>query len=267
MLALARVPQSPTTRPAAMADNAVNHERESDAVTDASIGSSPRAGGRITRSGWAVAALFCSMAIFCPVLTLLGPMLGLRALVQISTHPNRFGKGMAWTAVVLGLAATSAWISLAIWWNFNARPLMLHGPREAIHAGYAKDWQGFRQSLSADAAAASDEEIKQFFAQLESRYGPFIDSAQTPDAKSIISPDGGRAVTISYLLRFDRDSVEGLMELQFFREGLTPRIGYIHLRDGASGDLVFPASATDRAMKAMMRLATTQPTTAPVTQP
>jgi len=230
---------------------------------------------RRSRSGWAIAALFCSMAVFCPMLTLLGPMLGLRALVQMSTHPHRFGKGMAWAAVVIGLAATSAWISFAIWWNINSRPLMVHGPREQLHAGYDKDWQGFRRLLSAEASAAGDDEIKQFFATLEERYGLFLDSAQTPDVPSITSPDEPRSVTISYLLRFEGDSVEGLTELQFFRGGVTPRVGYIHIRDGVRGDLVFPASATDRATRAVIRLtapqattqATTQPATAPATQP
>jgi len=222
---------------------------------------------RVTRSGWAIAALFCSMAVFCPVLTLLGPMLGLRALVQISTHPRKIGKGMAWTAVVIGLAATSAWISFGVWWGVNARPLMLHGPREELHAGYAQDWLRFRHALFSDAAAASDDEIKRFFASLEARYGQFIDSAQTPDAKSTMLPDDKRAVTISYLFRFERDSVEGLVELRFFSGGLTPTIGFIHIRDGAQGDLVFPASAAQRASDAATRLATTQPASIPTTFP
>ena len=114
---------------------------------------------------------------------------------------------------------------------------------------------------------ADHDEIKRFFASLEARYGQFIDSAQTPDAKSTMLPDDKRAVTISYLFRFERDSVEGLVELRFFSGGLTPTIGFIHIRDGAQGDLVFPASAAQRASDAATRLATTQPASIPTTFP
>ncbi len=56
------------------------------------------------RSGLAVASLVCSLIFFCPLTTLLGPLLGLIALATMGGDPPKRGKGMAATGIVLGTA-------------------------------------------------------------------------------------------------------------------------------------------------------------------
>jgi hypothetical protein len=87
-------------------------------------------------SGWAIAGLFFSAALCCPLMTLIGPLLGLRALIQIRADPQRIaGVGLARAAIVLGLLATVAQAGSLWWWQNHARSRMLQGPATEIRAG------------------------------------------------------------------------------------------------------------------------------------
>src|SRR5262245_6738451 len=103
-------------------------------------------------SGWALAALASSLGILCPVLTLAGVLMGMRALVEIKAHPTRRGRGMALAGFWLGLVATLAWIVFIIWWNANVRYLLKRGPEEALRAAYAGDFTVFREQFTGSGA-------------------------------------------------------------------------------------------------------------------
>ena len=61
--------------------------------------------------------LLCSLALVCPLLTIIGPMLALRALVEIRVNPGVTGRGLAIAALWIGIPATLFWIGFAIWWS------------------------------------------------------------------------------------------------------------------------------------------------------
>ena len=98
-------------------------------------------------SGWAIAAFLCSLAVFCPPLTILSPLLAVRALYHIKTAPGRKGRGQAILALVLGGLTTLGWSWGAWWWNGNIRWPMIQGPVESMRAGLSGDLEGFKSGF------------------------------------------------------------------------------------------------------------------------
>ena len=62
-------------------------------------------------SAMAVWSLVCSLIFCCPVTTVLGVLLGVGAVATIGSNPNKKGKGMAFTGILLGLvfSAVQVW--------------------------------------------------------------------------------------------------------------------------------------------------------------
>jgi hypothetical protein len=184
-------------------------------------------------SGWAIAALGTSLALFCPLLTLIGPLLAIRALVEIRAHPTRGGRILAITAIWIGVAATIGWIALIIWWNANVRGALLRGPEDALLAGYAGDISGFRTAFIGDGATASDEHVRAFISTLREHHGSFQSATQDqmvmPPAQS-----GGRSVVIPYVLTFDSGTVRAEAGVRLFAEWLRPKLESITVKDEQS---------------------------------
>lgn len=210
-----------------MADAA---SRESEQVNDL-----PRAGV----SRWAMVALGTSMAFFCPLLTLLGPLLAVRALVEIRANPLKTGRGMAIAALWLGALGCVGWIVLMFWWNANVRAALIHGPQAALQVGMAGDLAAFRAEFTGDAATADDVRINMFIRELRERYGQFQFAAQ--DAKAA-NPNqaSGRDVVIPYELNFDRGPVKCDAGILLFARGLKPKLTSIVVKDPMRGEVRFP---------------------------
>ena len=62
-------------------------------------------------SGIAIASLVCSLICCIPVTTILGILLGVGAMVSIGSNPEKKGKGLAITGIILGAVFTAlqAW--------------------------------------------------------------------------------------------------------------------------------------------------------------
>jgi hypothetical protein len=191
-------------------------------------------------SRWAIAALAASLGIFCPLLTLMGPLLAVRALVETRAHPSRRGRGLAVAALWIGLASTAGWAGFFWWWNANVRHLLQHGPQTALLAGYAGDMVGFRDQFIGDGAQASDARVSEFIAQLRERHGRFIAAAQ--DAMvSAPAQDGSTSVTIPYLLSFESGDVRSEARILLFADYLMPRLQAITVKD-EHGVIEFPSN-------------------------
>src|SRR5687767_6484009 len=90
---------------------------------------------RTGASRWAMVALGTSVAFCCPLATIIGPLLAVRALVEIRANPRMSGRGMAIAALCIGALGCVGWIAFMFCWNANVRDPMLHGPQAAIRAG------------------------------------------------------------------------------------------------------------------------------------
>lgn len=205
----------------------------------------PARGPARRTSTWAVVALLCSAAIFCPLLTLVGPLIAIRALAGIRRGEAVRGQGFALAAIAIGLLATLGWVYGAYWWDRHARAPMLSGPEAALRAGFAGDVAGFREGWCCEAAAAPDLEAIAFINELRSRYGAFIESAGLPDRQpegSALDPAG---VGIWYRLRFERAEVDARAVFHVWADGesrLVLRFSSVVVVDPQRGELVFPAS-------------------------
>ncbi len=195
----------------------------------------PRSG----TSRWAMVALGTSLAFCCPVLTILGPLLAVRALVETRANPAMRGRGMAIAALWIGVVGCAAWIALLFWWNANVRDAMIHGPQAAIHAGMAGDLAAFHDQFVGAGATASDDRANAFLAAIGDRYGAFQYAAQDQMAAAS-TPATGREVTIPYVLNFDSGPVKSEVRLVLFARGLKPRLQTITIKDAMRGELTYP---------------------------
>lgn len=208
-------------------------------------------------TGWAIAALGTSLSIFCPLLTLIGPLLAVRALVEIRAHPTRRGRGMAVAALWIGLACTLGWIATLFWWNGHVRQMLLHGPEPAIRAGMAGDVVTFKNAFTAAGANASDEQARAFLDALRSRYGMIISAAQdqsapvagnatqpsttiAPATQAVAGQISGRSAVVPYLLTFERATIRADLRVTLFARGLAPRFEWIRIKDPTAEDLTYP---------------------------
>lgn len=197
-------------------------------------------------SVWALAALLCSMAALCPAATLLGPLLGLRALLQIKARPEQFrGAKYAWWAIGLGLGFTVVWLLIGAWWNLNVRQPLKHGPVDELRAGLSGDIARFKAGFHGS-ETTSDAEAATFLQAVRQRYGNILFTmAQADDASRAQLPTQGRAV-IPYQLRFDRGAADAQAQFMISETGGPPMVlkwGWIRIIDANSGDLVYPATA------------------------
>ena len=203
-------------------------------------------GPRGELSLWALASLLCSVSMICPPAAVLGPLLGVRALVEIKSNPNRRGRRLALAGIVIGVLATGGWGVAAWWWNVNARRPMVEGPKVELEAGFRGDLTALKRGFHGDGATAADAEAAAFIAALRERYGRFLGTAQNRGDAAGGSPIDRSRPRIPYLLQFETGPVEAEAEFIITAAGarrLVLKFGWIVVRDDERGDLVYPKSA------------------------
>ena len=194
---------------------------------------------------WALLSLLCGVAVFCPVTSVLGPLLGVVALAEIRRKPHRTGTRLAVTGIVVGLLATAGWAATARWWHVNAREPMLRGPAEALAAGLGGDVAGFRAGFVAP-ATGGDGEARAFLDEVAGRYGRLVGSTQRPRfAETPPVQADTRRPRIAYMFEFESGPVEAEAEFVAWAQGqgLVLKFAWLAFRDQELGHLVYPASA------------------------
>ncbi len=203
-------------------------------------------------SGWAIAAILCSLALFCPPLTILSPLLAVRALFHIKTSPGRKGRGLAILALVLGGLATLGWGWGAWWWNGNIRGPMIRGPVEAFRAGWSGDLEGFKSGFFGDGAISSDEEAGRFLSELDARYGHLLVISQRKQQDADLKGYQMQGYRITYLMTFETGPInaEGRFVITSAEQPvLIGQFAWFAVIDEEQGDLVSPASAAEEAFR------------------
>ncbi len=204
-------------------------------------------------SGLAISSLVCSLIFCCPLTTIIGPILGLIAFVTIGSNPNRRGKGLAVTGIILGVVLTSGWVYLGSkTWEFFAPAieLMKSGPKTALVAGSAGDLPGFKEAFYGAGASASDDEAQSFLDELNKRYGAFADSRMDESAGGPTPTMGQTTLVLPYIIEFDNATVSADVELIFAdptnnSDPFVFKIGYIVIHDDDLGALRYPPSPDD----------------------
>jgi hypothetical protein len=202
---------------------------------------------RRERSLWAIASLVCSLAL-CPPLCVIGPLLGVVALIETARRPHRRGRPLAWTGIAVGLTVTAVWGGAAAWWNANVRRPMIAGPAPALTRGLAGDVAGFRAAFVD--GTGSEAEARAFLDEVTRRWGLLLDVQQDPTRAEAIAftdldPD---SQLIPYAFRFERALVGGDARFKLRepgRSGLVLRWSWIRLLDTERGDLAYPVAVPE----------------------
>lgn len=206
---------------------------------------------------WAYASLVCSLGIFCPLLTLLGPLLGIKALAEIRARPGTAGTGIAVTGIVIGLVVTVAWGGAAFWWDRNVRQPILHGPMDVLRVGLQGDVAAFRRGFFGPAAEADDQVAAAFLSELASRYGMVLNIVQDDTRDPPETEWGAVSPIVPYLMQFEGAFVSGEAEFVILddrRSGIIAKWRWIIIRDPELGDLAYPPDAhrmRDRTLEAI----------------
>ena len=192
-------------------------------------------------SGLAIASLVCSFILCCPITTIVGPLLGIAALVKIGGNPALKGRGIALAGILMGVVFTAAQ-ALGVYATYvNIVVPMVVGPRDALATGFGGDVTGFKSHFYGSGATASDAEAAAFIEQLRERYGEFV----TSDLEQRDQPQGGPIMEFDYRLTFDSETVNAEAQVVYADEqtGAWPKkLGYIIVFDPDLGDLTYPPS-------------------------
>ena len=198
------------------------------------------------RSGLATAAFVCSVIICCPVTTVVGPILGLIALISLRGKPNVKGKGFALSAIVIGLLSTVLWaivIPLSINWFVQFVEEVGDTATTTISAGYEGDYAEFRTNLTRSSATVTDDEIQEFIEELQSRYGEFDSAVFVYDRNVEDLQPTGIETPFAVRLVFETTDVEVDCMYEIVPQGgleINLLIGCMLIHDAKNGDLVFP---------------------------
>lgn len=204
-------------------------------------------------SGLAISSLVCSLIFCCPLTTIIGPILGLIAFVTIGSNPNRRGKGLAVTGIILGVVLTSGWVYFGskAWAFFGqAIELVANGPKTALVAGSSGDLTSFKEAFYGEGASVSDDKAQNFLDELNERYGAFADSRFDESSGSFTPTPGQNSMIVPYIIDFDTATVSADVEIIFAdptnnSDPFVFKIGYIVIHDDDLGALRYPPSPDD----------------------
>ncbi len=192
---------------------------------------------------WALAALLCAIVSLCPIAPVLGLVLGTVAMFDVR-RPNRSGKRLAVTALVVSVFALGGWAWIGVLWNTHVRQPLLYGPAEAIAAGQRGDIAAFRDAFLPDAPGAPGAEMSdaiEFITTVSDRYGRLVGSSQHADADKPATTL--RRAAISYEFLFETGPVDVEAEFVLSRDdgsGLVLRFAWVVVRDPIAGDVRYP---------------------------
>jgi hypothetical protein len=193
----------------------------------------------------AVTGLVLSVLACCPLVGLIGPLLGLIALILILMNPALKGAVIAIAAIVIGLALQAAvFVGLG-----RVYTVITERPQEFVVAIEAGDWTAARAAAGGAAAAATDDEFAAFAAALEDQYGaitawelippppgtqPDPSSQSLPWSYLVTTEKAGRATVEFDLLMVDEVSQQFLWR---------PSAMTIRSNSGGADELTFPPAA------------------------
>ena len=186
-------------------------------------------------SGLAIASLVCSLVVCCPgVTSLVAIVLGIAAFFTTGAG-RKGGRGLAIAGMSLGLIGLIAWGMFASFAGSMVVQIM-ESPNTVMREAYA----GNDTAVAAEFAsgkAPTPAEIQAFVAEAKARYGEFeemIPGEQNQNSQ-------GQLVEFPYTMKFENDTVEGLVDFQFLSLSDGFQLISITIQDSKQGDIVLKA--------------------------
>jgi hypothetical protein len=206
---------------------------------------------------WADLSLFCSLGVFCPVFTALGPILGVKALAEIRSKPGTTGTGIAGLGIGIGLLATLLWIGAGLWWNSNVRKPIITGPAAELTAGLHGDIGAFKAGFHGEGATVDDAVAAAFLAELAGRYGMMLRAVQSETRETPDTAWGAINPIVPYDVQFEGAFVAAEAEFVIYADdepGIIAKWRWIIISDPELGDLAYPPNAFEFRERALQRI-------------
>ena len=200
------------------------------------------------RCGMATASLICSLILCCPIVTLVGVILGIVALVKIRGSAMS-GRGIAWAGIIIGILTTTLttlFMIIAVNVGLGVLEQTPESVTTAIKAGITGDIEKFRMEFTHEAVAASDDEITSFLETISTRYGVFdkavIDMATMQAGQQ---PSGDEA-ELPIQLVFETKTISAIAVFTIAKgtdSWIDVQIQCLLIRDPENGDVAFPLAS------------------------
>ena len=200
------------------------------------------------RSGLATASLICSLIVCCPIVTIVGVILGIVALFRIRSS-GMTGRGLAWSGIIIGLLTTIVSSLIIAFIASAAMEVLDQTPKlvtTAIQSGIDGDVEAFRAEFSFEAASAQDEEVATFIETLTSRYGTFDEAVIDMAAMQGSQESSNGQAELPMQLVFETQSVSSTVVIdigQSEESWIDVKIQCLSIHDSEKGDLAFPIAS------------------------
>lgn len=147
----------------------------------------------------AVASIVTSVL---PVGSLLAPILGVAALLQLRRRPDLRGAAVAWGGIAMGIVASAAMVGGA-YWMYRSLAQLADRPATALAAAWSGDAESFRAQMAAPANEVTAARLAQWVAPAKERLGAFVgaDMATAPPPAPP-QPLPEREMRAAYVCRF-----------------------------------------------------------------
>lgn len=200
------------------------------------------------RCGMATASLICSLILCCPIVTLVGVILGIVALLKIRGSAMS-GRGLAWAGIIIGILTTTLttlFMIIAINVGLGVLEQTPESVTTAIKAGITGDIEKFRMEFTHDAVAASDDEITSFLETITTRYGVFDKAVIDMATMQAGQQPSGDEPELPIQLVFETKTISAIAVFtvaQGTDSLIDVQIQCLLIRDPENGDVAFPLAS------------------------
>ena len=220
-----------------MSDFDTTITNEEHAVVDPNLGK---------MSVWSVAALVCSLILCCPIVTVVGVILGIIGLFD-TRGGRRRGRGLAIVGIVLGVLVTAAWVTVSVMSWSRYFEAIFSGPSIVMESGYKKDNKGVTDFF-AEGYVPTSEEIDAFFTESDQRFGAFKQAS--PKDNQTTGADQ-QTLSVQYVFEFEKATVDADVTFDIKDKVITESGSYIgileiKIEDPEGEDLILSTTVKQR---------------------
>jgi hypothetical protein len=196
----------------------------------------------------ATASLICSLILCCPIVTLVGVILGIVALLKIRGSAMS-GRGLAWAGIIIGILTTTLttlFMIIAINVGLGVLEQTPESVTTAIKAGITGDIEKFRMEFTHDAVAASDDEITSFLETITTRYGVFDKAVIDMATMQAGQQPSGDEPELPIQLVFETKTISAIAVFTVAKGTdslIDVQIQCLLIRDPENGDVAFPLAS------------------------
>ena len=200
------------------------------------------------RCGMATASLICSLILCCPIVTLVGVILGIVALMRIRGSAMS-GRGLAWAGIIIGILTTTLttlFMIIAVNVGLGVLEQTPESVTTAIKAGITGDIEKFRMEFTHEAVAASDDEITSFLETISTRYGVFDKAVIDMATMQVGQQPSGDEPELPIQLVFETKTISAIAVFTIAKGTdslIDVQIQCLLIRDPENGDVAFPLAS------------------------